>query len=493
MATIGLELCDAGFVTAASEKNETKLLTIADRQGETEWPGFAYHEGNNFTFGRAAEDMWFVHPRRVVHTFWSKLTHDSVSTLNVTGRPPSTSELSFFFLRDFIARLTATTGPLEKIAFAIPGAYLKDAATEEEKVGLLLGMASELKLPLAGLIDMAVAALCDPRAPGFNPTLPVIVVDVHQEGTDLTLLSVDERLERKQFFHVPNAGYAQLLKHLNSAMGNRFLRHTAFDIMEDGRVEQSFFRQTKDFLLNGAEEKRYQINTATRTYELLAKHEQLMADSAAFVSGLVHSVHNFTDHASVAPGLCTIALTARSAKVPHLDAKLRAAGFLRQIRLPAGAAAAGAARIAAGHLTVPADLADVPVEYSEPLSDTRRVAAPAWEVRLQKTRHTSAHPAPTHAIYDGLGHSLGSAARFTIGAANARADLALPDTFSSDDCVVPLVRDAGRLWFVDPLAARTGEAAPRVPVEAGDRLTVKSGATVVEVLFAHCPTNGSHA
>src|SRR3954468_17741087 len=115
MPTIGLELCDAGFLTAASEKNEIKLVPVADRDGFAEWPGFAYHEGNNFTFGRPAEDMWFVHPRRVAHTFWSKLTHDSVSTLNVTGRLPSFSELSFFFLREFTQRLAASAGPLEKI------------------------------------------------------------------------------------------------------------------------------------------------------------------------------------------------------------------------------------------------------------------------------------------------------------------------------------------------------------------------------------------
>jgi hypothetical protein len=494
MPTIGLELCDSGFLTAASDQTETKPLPVPDRHGSTDWPGFAYHEGSIFTFGRAAEDMWFVHPRRVAHTFWSKLAHDSVSTLNLTGRTPSFSELSFFFLREFNVRLTAAAGSVEKIVLAVPGAYLKDSATEEEKIGLLLGMASELKLPLAGIVDMACAALCDPRAPGFNPTLPLVVIDVQLEGADLSLLSADERLERKQFLHLPNSGYAHLLKHLTATMGNRFLRHTAFDILEDGRVEQTFFRQTKDFLMSGAEEHRYQINTATRNYELLAKHEQLTTDAQGFASTLVHAVQSFVDHANVAPGLCTIALTARSAGVPGLDAKLRGSGFLRQIRLPVGAAAAGAARMGAGRLTVPSDLSDVPVELSVPLSDTRRVAAAAWEVRLQKSRHVAPRSAPSHAIFDGYGHSLGVAARFTIGAANARADLTLPESFSSDDCVIPLVRDAGRLWFIDPTATKQGEPTPRVAVEAGDRLLLRAGPATAEILFAHCPgTNGSHA
>mgnify|MGYP001549225032 CR=1 FL=1 len=76
MTTIGLELCDAGFRTAATDNAEPRQIEVADRNGATEWPGFAFQDGANFTFGRAAEDMWFVHPRRVVHTFWAKLARE---------------------------------------------------------------------------------------------------------------------------------------------------------------------------------------------------------------------------------------------------------------------------------------------------------------------------------------------------------------------------------------------------------------------------------
>jgi hypothetical protein len=490
MPTIGLELCDAGLRAATSSNSEIRLLDIADRQGATDWPGFAYHEGSNYTFGRAAEDMWFVHPRRVTHTFWSKLAHDNASTLNVAGRPPSFSELGYFFLREYSARLTTAAGPLDKLVLAVPGAYLKDETTEDEKVGLLLGMASELKLPLAGIVDMACAALCDPRAPGFNPTLPVIVVDVQLEGTDLTLLAAEEKLERKHFLHLPNSGYAALLKHLTATMGNRFLRHTAFDILEDGRVEQTFYRQTKEFLESGAAEHRYQLNTATRNYEMHAKDDQLAADAQSFANTLAQGLHSFVDHTAHAPGLCTVALTARSAALPGLAARLRAVGFVRQIKLPAGASAAGAARIGENRLAVPADFGDVPVEKAVPLSDTRRTSTSAWEARLQKSRHVGAHPAPTHAILDGIGHSLSGHGRFTIGPATSQAQLALPDAFdATDDCVVPLLREQGRVWFVDPAptGAPAGAPAPRVAIESGDRLTIRCGPASAEVIFAHCP------
>lgn len=496
MRTIGIEMCDAGFLTAACDDGEPRLVPVADASGTTEWPGYCYQDGAKLAFGRAAEDNWFVHPRRVVHTFWARLAHEP-SPLHGGVKPPSFSELGFFFLREFTERLNASAGPYDQVVLAIPGAYLKDPVASEEKIGLLLGMAGELKLPLAGMIDMACAALCDPRASGFNPALPVVVVDVHLEGTDLTLFSTDGRLERKDFIHLPDLGYAQLFKHLTGTMGNRFLRHTTFDILADGRIEQTFFRQTKDFFLQGASEFRFHINTATRAYEMTAKREQLAADTQPFVGPIVQGLQSFVRTSPHASEPCTIAITDRAAHLPGIEAKLRAAGFSRLMRLPVGAAGSGAACVGTRRLRIPADLTDVEVESSVPLADTRRSSAARWDARLQKQRDAGSPVAPTHAILNGIGHAIGSKPRFTIGIADAGADLPLPDTFSvADDCAVPLLQEGGRLWFVDAAPGRNlagaETAAPRTPIEAGDRLTVRCGDAIAEILFAHCRANGRH-
>lgn len=493
MATLGIELCDAGFQAATADKNDPKPVAVADAKGATDWPGYAYYEGQNLIFGRPAEDQWFVHPRRVVHSFWSRLTHEP-STLGPISKPASYSELAYYFLREYAQRLGATKPP-PRIVFAVPGHYLKDPATEEEKIGLLLGMAGELKLPLVDIVDAALAGLCDPRGSGFNPALPVVVVDLHLEGAEFTLFTTDQKLERKDFLHVPQSGLAQLLKHLTATMGNRFLRHTAFDILEDGRIEQTFFRQTKDFLFHGALEHRFQINTANRAYEMLAKREQLATDAANFVAALTQALQSFVRNSPHASEPCTIALSDRAARIPGLEARLRAAGFSRLLRLPEGAAAGGAAHIGEHTPSTPADLADVQVDTSVALTLAKRSSSAPWEARLQKIRVAGPRPAPTHVILDGIGHSLGSTSRFTIGITAGTADLVLPDGFSSaDDCNIPLVREGGRLWFVDAAAARdSGGTAPptRMAVDAGDRLTIRCGAASADVLFAHCKTNGS--
>lgn len=495
MGALGIELCDAGFQAATCEKTEAHLAAFTDPQGLPDWPGFAYHDGQKVSFGRAAEDQWFVHPRRVTHTFWERLAHEP-AVLNLPGKIPAFSELGFHFLREVCRPLLAAGAP-EKVVLAVPGAYLKDAATEDEKVGLLLGMASELKLPLAGIMDMACAALCDPRAGGYNPALPVVVIDLHLEGAELSFLVAEDRLQRTSFLQLPQAGYAQLLKHLLGTMGNRFLRHAAFDILEDGRIEQIFYRQVKSFTLTGAAEFRFQINTATRNYEMLAKHEQLVADAQGFVAAIAHGLQTFLHDAAHAADGCTVALTHRAACVPGLEPRLRAMGFRRLLRLPAGAAACGAACVGANRLVLPSDMADVPVETSVPLEDTRRATGTPWETRLHKARVHETHLSPTHAILHGVGHAIVGEERFVIGAGKTPADLALPEAFNAaEHCAIPLVREGGRLWLVDVTPERAGSGADethlRTAVEAGDRLTIRCGAAHVDVLFAHCAEkNGS--
>jgi hypothetical protein len=484
--THGIELCDANFQAAGSEGTLPRVFTVTDDGGAPSWPGFALHDGRAYTFGQAAEDGWFVHPRRVCHTFWSRLGHDP-SGLAVSPRSPSNSELAFYFLREFLSRLGGVSSAPRQVVLAVPGAFLKDEATEEEKVGILLGMAKELKLPLAGIVDHACASLCDPRAPRFNPARPVLVLDLHLHTAELSLVVAGNRLERRGFLQIPQSGLSEILKHLTATMANRFLRQTAFDVMADGRIEQLFFAQTRTFLTEGAPEFRYQLNTARRGYEMLVKREHLVADCQAFTRAVVQALQRFGEQHALAPAMCVIALSERTAWLPQLESRLRAAGFVRFLRLPAAAAAAGAATIGSSHFTVPVDLADVPAVTSLPIEYSRNRIAAHWEVSLQKGRVSAALPgAPTHVLLDGLGLPLGSCSRFVIGAQGLAADLPLPETFNTaTDCSVTLVREGDCWWFSDPTHTESGSPA-RVQIEAGDRLTFRCVGNAADVLFAHC-------
>ena len=143
----------------------------------------------------------------------------------------------------------------------------------------------------------------------------------------------------------------------------------------------------------------------------MAKREQIGADAAAFVNGLVQGLTNFVRNSPHASEPCTVAITSIAAAVPGLEQRLRSAGFSRILRLPEGAAACGAACIGDLHATPPSDLAEIQVETGVPLSLARSSHAGDWEARLQKVRLAGQRPSPTHVILDGIGHALGHGGR----------------------------------------------------------------------------------
>ena len=141
MATLGIALGDAGFQAALCNQSDAQCLSVGDTNGVVDWPGFAYFDGQSYAFGRSAEDQWFVHPRRVVHTFWSRLAHEP-STVGPIGKPISFSELSYHFFRQFLQRIDATQRGdkivlavvvvLARITWLIPWSFWNAVATIEK-------------------------------------------------------------------------------------------------------------------------------------------------------------------------------------------------------------------------------------------------------------------------------------------------------------------------------------------------------------------------
>jgi hypothetical protein len=274
-------------------------------------------------------------------------------------------------------------------------------------------------------------------------------------------------------------------------MANRFLRQTSFDVMADGRTEQLFYNQTKSLFYGNEADFVYQINTARRGYELPVKRDSLGADAQAFTEALLKSLLAFAEENHLRPGLCAVALSERASRVPLLEARLRAAGFVRFLHLPAGAAAAGAAQLAGALFATPADLADIPVVTGVPSEfAARRVSAP-WDVHVQKARTTALpHPPPTHLVLEGLGLSLAGRDWVTIGTQGQGATLPLPESFNpAANCCIVLERTAGHWQLEDPSPTEAaGDRRARIDVETGDRLVFRTGNHTVDVLLVHCPT-----
>lgn len=486
MKVLGLELCDAGLLAAGMSNGTLSLVGPVTGPDLFGWPAVAHRRGERLVFGPEAEAIWFEQPRCVSHLFLEKLSHETADFAEPGPSRLSFSQVAYYFLKDFNERLRREGHEPDKVVLAVPGAYLRDAATEEERIGLLLGIADELKLPLVRIIDLACAALFEPAAREFPRGLPIIHVDVHLHGTEISLLRQEDALVRTHYHHVPLAGYAQILRHLKNAMGNRFLRHTAFDIHEDRRLEQAFYEQTKQFLLapvRSDKEFLYQLNTGQRSYQMAATRTQLESDLLGFEQAIVQGVTTVAQEAALTPSRCVLSLSDRAARLDGLMARLRDAGFSRLFALRPGAAALGAAALGDDSPVV-ADLGDVPVDLSAPLHYTSGHDRPVESI-LHRPVEGAERPAPSHVIVDGIGHVIGHSG-LTLGTRHAVSgvDVPLPEAFDAvGDYVVRILRDRNGLRLELPGG---GPDEPATPVNAGDRLALRSGTLSTEVLFAHC-------
>jgi hypothetical protein len=489
MSIIGLEFCDAGLQVARETETGPEVIDLGG--GETGWPAVACQDGDTFRFGAEAEGMWFTHPRAVSHLFLEKLSHESSELSGKGGAALSFSQLAFYFLSDYAKRIGARSGTADKIVLAVPGRFLRDNATEEQTIGLLLGMASELKLPLVRIIDMGCAALGGSAARELPRGSPIVHVDVHLHAAEISVYRQEAQLVRRHYHHVPQTGYAPILRHLKNAMGNRFLRHTAFDIHEDRRLEQAFYQQTKDFLLGpGRLEKEflYQINTGRRSYQMPVTRAQLAADMQGFDQTLVTHVASVAHDQGISPSRCVVSLTDRAARIEGLEAKLRSAGFNRVLRLRPGAAAMGAAALGTDWPTV-SDLSDVPVEASVPLTLASAHELPV-EANLVRPSSLDGRPAPSHVIVDGIGRAIGEEG-LLIGTrhTHSQVDVSLPESFDAvGDYAVRVSRDGSRIRFELPAG---GTALAPVDLVAGDRLCLIGAGQATEILLATCPASAN--
>lgn len=491
MNAIGFELCDAGCHAARGTPSGLEVIELPDTRAGLGWPAVAHQRPAGFSFGDEAESAWFVHPRSVSHLFWEKLSHEEADLVG-SARPPSFSQLAFHFLQDYVRRVEAVGGKPDKVVLAVPGSFLRDAATEEEKIGLLLGMAGELGLPLAGIVDMACAAFGGPAASAFPRDLAILHVDLHLHATEISVLRREDKIVRQLYQHVPQAGYAQILRHLKNAMGNRFLRHTAFDIHEDRRLEQAFYDQTKDFLFDGSQhdhEFQYQLNTERRSYQMTMTRAQLTGDLQAFDQTLAQAVVAMARNAGEPLSRCAVSLSDRAARLDGLETSLRAVGFSRIFRLRPGAAAMGAAALAEDWPVV-SDLADVPVETSVPRRGTK-----SGDVKIETTFRratvTTPRPVPSHVVLDGIGYGIGVGG-ISLGTSHTRTavDVPLPETLDVvGDYILRVVREGPKLSLELPVqdaATADGDKPARVPIDTGDRITIRGGGAAAELLFVHC-------
>lgn len=471
----GIEFSDFGF-NASMIDQEGKVHSVVDESSGS-WPAFAAWNGSELVFGREAEQRWKLYPRQASHVFWE---HLSTAPSDMEGPPriPAYSELAYAFLNAFWQNLCNKAGTPERVVLTMPGQLLSDGEEPNPATGLILAMARDLGIPLSGLCGLSTASVNDHESVAGVTGGRILYVDVHLHSAAMSMLTTDQdgKLHRRRYMRLPRLGYMPLIQGMHRAMGNRFLRATAFDVTAQRELDQMFYEQTREQLLDASRgaDIRYSIQTATRVHQAAFPRETLRRDLAPHEQGWADAALKFLQDASLQPKDVTVVMSDRLRMLPGMEDALSARGFSHVVRLKHGAAARGAAYFASEMVPVE-DITEVPVISSVELAAADGQKKEGVEVVHVASAHADPSLVASHLVVDGKAYSVHALPEVLQGDADA-GEPAIPSLARLGPVPIRLTRAEGE-WHLDTVESGAVRMSP------GDRLRLRNGNKEVEIMI----------
>jgi len=443
MATIGIEIVDAALV---AERDGARIASQ---------PGVALLGNGSITTGAAAAAAQRLTPAIANDRFWSDLATESLAR---TERPQvSHADLAHAQLAALWAE---SAGPGDEAALALP------ATMRPQSVGLLVGIARHAGIPLAGLVDAAVAACA-----GLAARATVLHLDVQLHQAVLTEMGGESVLRRRRIATATRAGQRPMYAAWAQLVAEALVRRTRFDPLHEAATEQQLWLRLPEWLaaLAGRESVDAVIDTDNGSFSAAVRREQFTLAAEAWYAQLSDLVEGLRRSGEPA----TLALSARAASLPALAERLGNAPGLDVAVLPDVAAAAGAAAQAAA------------LAPAEP---------PALVLALPRAHPVEGGPvrravpvAATHVVQGGRAHAI-DALPIVVGAGPGPGRrIALPGGsagVSREHCSIHAV--GGRAIVRDHSRHGTFVNGERVVGEAelgaGDRLRVGTPGIVLELV-----------
>jgi len=328
MSLIGLELIDAGIMAAGG--TPAKLLVIDGQSNES--PGFALPEKNGLLVGKAAENKAHLFPRQIIQHFWDQLNTDP---LEQPGQyvPQSTAEIAYSHL----ARIWQQIQPHgDEVIIAVPGFY------DRQQLGMILGIANELSMPVKGFVPVALAA-----SPGDYPGKMLIHLDIHLHRVEVTYLRQTQQLTLDDSVTGTEKGLIHLHKQWADAIAQEFVGSTRFDPFHQAASEQELYHRLPGILFNLQNNPSiaFDMTGGSRTYSIsltrdlmTRKAETVYREIRQMVEGL-RTQHKKNESAVV------LQLTHRLARLPGCREVLAGIKNAEIIELDQGAGARGVLEI----------------------------------------------------------------------------------------------------------------------------------------------------
>jgi hypothetical protein len=207
------------------------LITDGDRILCRE-PGYALLEDEGLVTGREAWASASLEPRRIQNHYWDDLRTAALS--DVRFKHLTSADLVSRQLETLWKRVAK---PGDRLALAVPG-YMNN-----ENLGLLLGIAMDLDIPVVAMVDAAVAA----TRRHYIAAVPVHI-DLSLHAAMLTRLLQEGQAQYERSALVVEAGMLELYGLWLRVIAESFVQQSRFDPLHTAETEQVLQDRILDWL-----------------------------------------------------------------------------------------------------------------------------------------------------------------------------------------------------------------------------------------------------
>lgn len=286
-------------------------------------PGFALLEDDSLVTGAAAYAEARKKPRRIQNSYWNRL--DTVPLPDSRFRHLTAADLVSRHLEHIWRHVGR---PDAQLLIAVP------AFMSTDNLGLLLGIARDLRIPVAALVDAAVAA----TRRHYEGALPVhIDFSLHWAMLSRIAQAGVARLDRSEL--IEECGVLQLHDTWIRTIAEAFVQQSRFDPLHTAETEQALYDELPAWLAAATSDGSVTVELEYRGIRHQAEVEllELIAAAAPIYHRVVSSVRALY-RADETPAL---QLSDRAARLPGLADMLRARVGGEVFMLEPGATARG--------------------------------------------------------------------------------------------------------------------------------------------------------
>ncbi len=324
MRFLGLELSDAGIMAAASETEGLLELDGSNLQS----PGLAVHLQDELIVGMAAEQRVRLNPPKSVSDFWDQLSTDPLKQAGFGGQ--TVAELAYLHLSQIWENIRKHG---DAVAIAVPDPYT------QMQLGLILGMAEEMSLPIIGFTSIAVAG-----SQAADKADLILHLDVQLHRWILTELSQHDGIRQQQVHSLQGIGLNHLKNEWVKTIAEAFIQKTRFDPLHDAAYEQQLYNYLSRLLSESSDQSElaFEVNAGAQSYRVDLEKDVLIAKSEPIWHELRRLIHEIAQREENAGLKVVLQLSHRVATMPGCLAELGRIPDIQVMALPTGAAALGA-------------------------------------------------------------------------------------------------------------------------------------------------------